>query len=40
MKTFNDKNVLFIIKKINEKIINDVQKRKNIQLFTNNENCQ
>ena len=34
---FNDKNVLFIIKKINEKIINDVQKRKNIQLFTNNE---
>ena len=34
---FNDKNVLFIIKKINEKIINDVQKRKNIQLFSNNE---
>ena len=35
---FSDKNVLFIIKNINEKIINDVQTRKNIQLFTNNEN--
>ena len=35
---FSDKNTLFIIKTINEEIIKDVQKRKNIQLFDNNEN--
>ena len=37
-KFFSDKNILFIIKKINENIIKDVQKRKNIQLFNNNGN--
>ena len=35
-KFFSDKNILFIIKTINENIIKDVQKRKNIQLFNNN----
>ena len=38
LENFFDKNIIFIIKKINEKIIDDVQKRKNIQLFNNNEN--
>jgi hypothetical protein len=30
---FLDKNILYIIKKINKKLILDIQKRKNIQLF-------
>ena len=32
-KFFTDKNILYIIKQINKKVILDVQKRKNIQLF-------
>ena len=35
---FTDKNILYIIKNINEKIVNDIQKRANIQLFNNKEN--
>ena len=30
---FSDKNILFLIKQINKKLIVDIQKRKNIQLF-------
>ena len=35
---FSDKNILQIIKQINKKIIIDVQRRKNIQLFNNKDN--